>query len=109
MLDGALHEARRISSRRALLLLLLVALEDVEQEGVAWPLCCMKTSVTTLKSRVTPWHANGTATARNRVRSGAKGGAGRGATRQRKRKGTAVTGYWAAAPKRWTRGTRAGA
>ena len=106
MLDGALCMRFAESSR---LLLLLVALEDVEQEGVAWPLCCMKTSVTTLKSRVTPWHANGTATARNRVRSGAKGGAGRGATRQRKRKGTAVTGYWAAAPKRWTRGTRAGA
>ena len=58
MLDGALHEARRISSRRVLLLL-LVALEDVEQEGGLASVLHENVEV----SRVTPWHAKGIATA----------------------------------------------
>ena len=59
MLDGALCMRFAESSRRVLLLLLLVALEDVEQEGGLASVLHGNVEV----SRVTPWHAKGIATA----------------------------------------------
>ena len=58
MLDGALCMRFAESSRRVLLLL-LVALEDVEQEGGLASVLHENVEV----SRVTPWHAKGIATA----------------------------------------------
>ena len=58
MLDGALCMRPAESSRRVLLLL-LVALEDVEQEGGLASVLHGNVEV----SRVTPWHAKRIATA----------------------------------------------
>ena len=74
MLDGALCMRPAESSRRVLLLL-LVALEDVEQEGGLGPLCCMKT----LKSRESRPGTQKGPQSEERRKGG--GGARRGATR----------------------------
>ena len=67
MMAAQIHLEQAVLQR---VLLLLIALEDVDQQGrglLQIELCCMKTLVTTLNSSVTLWH---TQRGHHRVRSG---------------------------------------